>query len=128
MPQPVISVLAGPSLDSLTPLTVNSSEPHSISSPSSGFSGRVAVRIVDYLGPEGVSQPKTELKDGATMSIVVQGKWEEEVEADEVVSIFLLLFVLKYWEELTRSLETRCLETAGRILFAIHFRMELQLH
>ncbi|KAI5480435.1 hypothetical protein MNV49_000588 [Pseudohyphozyma bogoriensis] len=86
--QPRIVVHAGPSLDSLKAVKVNE-EPTDVSS--SEFEGAVAVRIQDYLGPEGQegkpapSAKVGSFKDGATWSIVIKGRFTGDQEADEIM-------------------------------------------
>ncbi|GAA5990942.1 hypothetical protein JCM10908_000090 [Rhodotorula pacifica] len=85
---PRIICHAGPSLDSLSPVDVNRTPLH-IDGPH--FVGDVAVRLKDYRGPraeEGkyARQPEQPLmNEGDTWSIAFQGRWKEEVNADEVL-------------------------------------------
>ncbi|KAL8280942.1 hypothetical protein RQP46_006621 [Phenoliferia psychrophenolica] len=83
-PQPRLLVLAGSSLSSLSPVAVNS-EPHDVSS--SLFKGAVSVRLDGYLGKDAVapSSPTTAFHDGATFSIVIRGRFKEEIKAAEVL-------------------------------------------
>lgn len=123
MTQPKLSVHAGPSLSSLKRVDVNSSTPLDVSSAS--FKGRVAVRIADYLSPDGkTSQPSSTMSDQSTWSIVVQGKWLEETSADDIVSIPCSSALY----ELTADTSTRnrCLETVGINRFEILCPMALR--
>lgn len=86
---PRIICRAGPSLDALSPVDVNRTPIH-IDGPH--FEGDVAVRLKDYRGPkleEGnyARQPEQAfMGEGDTWSISFQGRWKNEVNADEVVS------------------------------------------
>ncbi|GEM07647.1 duf1769 family protein [Rhodotorula toruloides] len=74
---PRVRISAGPSLSSLQPLTPNSS-PVRISSPT--WDGFISVRLRGYPGEHGL-----ELEEGTTWSICFEGRWKEEVEAEEVM-------------------------------------------
>ncbi|KWU43016.1 DUF1769-domain-containing protein, partial [Rhodotorula sp. JG-1b] len=85
---PRIICRAGPSLDALSPVDVNRTPIH-IDGPH--FEGDVAVRLKDYRGPrseEGkfVRQPEQAfMGEGDTWSISFQGRWKDEVNADDVL-------------------------------------------
>jgi hypothetical protein len=86
---PRIICRAGPSLDALSPVDVNRTPIH-IDGPH--FEGDVAVRLKDYRGPKSqegnyARQPEQAfMGEGDTWSISFQGRWKDEVNADEVVS------------------------------------------
>lgn len=86
---PRIICRAGPSLDALSPVDVNRTPIH-IDGPQ--FEGDIAVRLKDYRGPKSdegkfVRQPEQAfMGEGDTWSISFQGRWKDEVNADEVVS------------------------------------------
>ncbi|KAK4700283.1 hypothetical protein P7C70_g5967, partial [Phenoliferia sp. Uapishka_3] len=82
--QPRILVKAGSSLASLTEVSVNGS-PHDVSS--SRFEGSVGVRIEHWLGAtsSSPSSPEAPFQDGATFSIVINGRFKEEIKAHEVL-------------------------------------------
>ena len=83
-PQPRILVQAGSSLSALSDVDVNG-EAHDVSS--NLFEGSVGVRLDGYLGKDASSpsSPKAEFHDGATFSIVIQGRFKDEIKAAEVV-------------------------------------------
>jgi hypothetical protein len=90
MSQPRLIISAGPSWESLAPIAVNTTTYVPISTPS--FEGRVVVRIVDFLGPagdEGEPQPPQGFThrdlDSVSWTIVVQGRFKEDLNADELV-------------------------------------------
>lgn len=72
---PRLRVVAGPSLDALVPISVNSNESHPITSDA--FDGRILVHIKDFTDKHGsVLQSEyfdREDRKGITWSIQVQG-------------------------------------------------------
>ena len=72
---PRLRVVAGPSLDALVPISVNSGEPHTITSDA--FEGRILAYIKDFTDKDGsVLQSEyfdREDRKGITWSIQVQG-------------------------------------------------------
>ena len=70
---PRLRILAGPSIDDLTPIEVNSDVPHSIKSD--GFEGQIAVFIKGLDGQDGSDSPyfNHDQRKGITWSIQVQG-------------------------------------------------------
>lgn len=88
--QPRISCKAGISLESLSHVNVNES-PLQVSSAI--FQGQLAISIQDYLGPkgrEGTPNPADGFKgrEGHTWSIAVQGRFLDELTADDLVRGF----------------------------------------
>lgn len=87
---PHIIVRAGPSLSALQDVPVNRGK---VEIKTDRFNGSVAVLIQDYSGPtsdaaQEVKAPKPEQwsREGDTWSIKVEGKFNEAVDADQLVS------------------------------------------
>ncbi len=70
---PRLSVVAGPSLDALVPISVNSGIPHDI--VSDAFEGQILAYIKDFTDEEGTQNEYFQREDrkGITWSIQTQG-------------------------------------------------------
>ncbi|VDC02647.1 unnamed protein product [Peniophora sp. CBMAI 1063] len=84
---PRLRVVAGPSLDALVPISVNTGKAHDVSSPL--FKGKIAAYIKDFpdengnvLSSEYFERPE---RKGVTWSIQVQGRFLNEVSANDVL-------------------------------------------
>ncbi|KAI0916008.1 hypothetical protein AcV5_003465 [Taiwanofungus camphoratus] len=82
---PRLRVLAGPSVDELAPVSVNSDVPVEIKSDA--FEGRVAVYIKGFLDPSGGPGDSAyfDKRDGVTWSIQVQGRFLQPHSADDIL-------------------------------------------
>ncbi|KAI0301636.1 hypothetical protein B0F90DRAFT_1718854 [Multifurca ochricompacta] len=84
---PRLRVAAGPSIDALVPISVNTDVPHSI--VSDAFEGQILVYIKGFTDKEGkVLQSEyfdREDRKGITWSIQVQGRFLHPISADDVL-------------------------------------------
>jgi len=86
---PRLSVVAGPSLDALVPITVNSGIPHNI--VSDAFEGQILAYIKGFTDEEGDGlQSENEYfqredRKGITWSIQTQGRFLRPISADDVL-------------------------------------------
>ncbi|KAI0250671.1 hypothetical protein BJV78DRAFT_546765 [Lactifluus subvellereus] len=84
---PRLRVVAGPSIDALVPITVNSGVPHTI--VSDAFEGQILAHIKGFTDNEGnVLQSEyfnREDRKGVTWSIQVQGRFLRPISADDVL-------------------------------------------
>ncbi|KAF8273476.1 hypothetical protein EI94DRAFT_1563982 [Lactarius quietus] len=84
---PRLRVVAGPSLDALVPISVNTNESHAITSDA--FDGRMLAYIKDFTDKDGsVLQSEyfdREDRKGITWSIQVQGRFLRPISADDVL-------------------------------------------
>ena len=122
-PQPRILVQAGSTLSRLSDVDVNGAA-HDVSSDL--FEGSVSVRLEGYLGKAATSQssPTSLFHDDATFSIVIRGRFKQEINAAEVVSRRRpARLILQLTDRFSSSGETN-----GTALFAIRYPMEQQQH
>ncbi|KAI9465756.1 DUF1769-domain-containing protein [Lactarius psammicola] len=84
---PRLRVVAGPSLDALVPISVNSNVPHAVTSDA--FEGRILAYIKDFTDKDGsILQSEyfdREDRKGITWSIQVQGRFLRPISADDVL-------------------------------------------
>ncbi|KZV70029.1 DUF1769-domain-containing protein [Peniophora sp. CONT] len=84
---PRLRVVAGPSLDALEPITVNTGKAHDVSSPL--FEGKILAYIKDFPDETGNAQSSEYFerpeRKGVTWSIQVQGRFLNEVSANDVL-------------------------------------------
>ncbi|KAI9441281.1 hypothetical protein H4582DRAFT_1931539 [Lactarius indigo] len=84
---PRLRVVAGPSLDALVPISVNSNVSHAVTSDA--FEGRILAYIKDFTDKDGtVLQSEyfdREDRKGITWSIQVQGRFLRPISADDVL-------------------------------------------
>lgn len=82
---PRLRVLAGPSLDDLTPIATNSGKPLDIKSDA--FEGNLAVYIKGFADASGRvgGSPYFEKRKGVTWSIQMQGRFLHEYSADDIL-------------------------------------------
>ncbi|TFK25262.1 DUF1769-domain-containing protein [Coprinopsis marcescibilis] len=82
-----LHVVAGPSLEELTPISVNTSKPHTVSSDL--FDGQIVAYIKDFTDEEGHTTQSEYFdrddRQGVTWSIQVQGRFLVPYSADDIL-------------------------------------------
>jgi len=123
-PMPRLRVVAGPSLDALVPISVNSGVPHDI--VSDAFEGQIIAHIKDFPDDEGNALPNEyfdrEDRKGVTWSIQVQGMYVAFVQVGHTPRAWpATLTVLLYIGRFLRPI------SADDVLFGNTFDRPLKL-